>query len=132
MRTALFLTLAALINACALDVEPTGEVTGGNGNGGGNGGGETVSFSLDILPILQQDCILCHGGAGGLDLESYEGLITGGNSGLVVIPGNADGSLLPRRLDGTVPPTMPLDAPALTSPEIERIRQWIREGALDN
>ena len=115
--------------ACALDVEPDGEIQGG-GNGGG--GEPTVSFALDILPIFQQDCLLCHGGAGGLNLESYEGLIVGGVSGAIVIPGNGEQSLLPRRLDGTAPPTMPLDGSPLTGPEIDRIKQWIDEGALDN
>ena len=126
MRGLLFVSLL-LAAGCGLDVEPTGDV-----EGGGGGGGATVSFSLDVLPLLEQDCIICHGGAGGLNLESYEGVIAGGVSGAVVIPGNAEQSLLPRRLDGTAPPTMPLDAPMLTTPEVDRIKQWIDEGARDN
>ena len=131
MRT-LVPTLLVLL-ACGCGVSPTGEVEEGSGGGGGGGGGQTtVSFALDILPIFETDCIRCHGGAGGLNLDSYEGLLAGGNSGQMVIPGNGAGSLLPRRLDGTVLPTMPLDGPALTAGEVERIRTWIDEGAQDN
>ncbi|MHC4548778.1 MAG: c-type cytochrome domain-containing protein [Planctomycetota bacterium] len=128
------LTLLVVTAAC-FDVDPTGEliqIGDGDGGGNGNGGGTTVSFALDIQPLFNQDCILCHGGAGGLSLESYAGVIAGGSSGAIVIPGNPAQSLLPRRLDGTVPPQMPLNAPPLTTPEIDRIRQWILEGALNN
>ena len=126
------LPLLLLAAACELDVSPRGGIQGGNGNGNGGGGDPTVSFALDILPLFQQDCTFCHGGAGGLNLESYAALFAGGNSGPQIIPGDAENSLLPRRLDGRIPPIMPLDAAPLTDPEIERIKQWIREGALDN
>lgn len=93
---------------------------------------ETVFFSIDILPLFQLTCIHCHGGAGGLDLESYEGLLAGGTSGALVIPGVPENSTLIRRLNGDLPPTMPLDGPALPSPDVDRIAQWILEGARDN
>jgi len=129
MRPALVLLL--VIAAC--DVHGEGIIPNpAGGGGGGGGGGSTVSFALDIQPIFNQDCIICHGGAGGLSLDSWQGVMAGGDSGAVVIPGNPDDSLLPRRLDGTKPPTMPLDAPALPTPEIDRIRQWILEGAQNN
>ena len=94
--------------------------------------GETVFFSVDILPLFQAACIICHGGAGGLELESWAGVIAGGNSGAVVIPGVPENSLLIHRLDGTTPPVMPLDGPAFPQPDIDRIAQWILEGARDN
>jgi len=75
MRPALALLL--LFAACNFDVEPSGDavVTGG---GGGNGSGEpTVSYALDIQPLFNQDCLLCHGGAGGLGLETYDALMAG-------------------------------------------------------
>ena len=125
MKPALFATL--LLGTCQLDVAPAEGTVGG-----GNGGGPTVSFALDVLPLFQQDCILCHGGAGGLNLDSFEGLLAGGVSGAVVVPGDPAGSLLVRRLDGTAPPRMPLDSDPLTDPEIERVSRWIEEGAQDN
>jgi hypothetical protein len=65
-------------------------------------------------------------------LQSYDDLMAGGNSGPVVVAGDPDASRLIDRLDGTITPTMPADGPPLTGPEIARIEQWIREGALDN
>jgi hypothetical protein len=58
--------------------------------------------------------------------------MAGGGSGPAVVPGNPDGSLLVHRIEGTVPPQMPLNAAPLTALEIGRIRQWILEGALNN
>ena len=109
---------------------------GGGGNDGGEdpppGGGPTVSFQTDVLPTLQTDCNLCHGGAGGLFLQDYAGVIAGGDSGAVVVAGDPDGSLLIQRLEGTITPQMPEDLPPLSQPEIDVIRLWIAEGALDN
>lgn len=123
-------SLLPLLAACALDVTPSGDIIGGGGNngGGGNGGGATVSYALDIQPLFAQDCTLCHGGAGNYSVETYEQTALTGR----VIPGNPDASILIRRLEGTEPPQMPLDAPPLTQPEIDRVRQWILEGAEDN
>ena len=120
------IALSCLLATC-FDVEPDS----------GTGAGaeplpETVFFSIDIRPLFEASCIQCHGGAGGLDLESYEGVITGGNTGAVVDPGVPENSLLVHRLDGSVPPVMPLDAPPFPQPDIDRIAQWILEGAKDN
>jgi len=124
MRRLLFLLLLA---SCSSDPAPPPV-----DDGGGDDGGPTVSFALDIQPVLTQDCIICHGGAGGLSVDTYAGLMAGGSSGQVVIPGDPDQSLLIQRLEGTVSPTMPLNAPPFTMVEIDRIRQWIVEGALNN
>ena len=58
--------------------------------------------------------------------------MAGGNSGAVVIPTDPDNSLLVKRVEGTIPPQMPLGGSPLTPAEIGRIRQWILEGALNN
>ena len=120
----LFLLLAA---GCGVD--PSGELVRPGGLGGS---GPTVSFALDIQPLFVRECIRCHGGAGSLNLDTYAGVMQGGLSGAIVIPGDPDASLLVDRLDGTEPPTMPADGPPLPNAEIHRIRQWILEGALNN
>ena len=126
----LLLTLAA---GC-LDVTPSGDITGGAPQGPPGGGPPiaTISYLNDIQPIFTALCIDCHGGAGGLGLENYDALIAGGDSGAVVIPGDGDGSLLIRRLDGRRPPTMPMDRPPLTTLDIQDIQTWIDEGAQEN
>jgi hypothetical protein len=56
----------------------------------------------------------------------------GGNSGDVVIPGNPDGSIIVRRLEGDITPQMPFGRPPLSNSDIQKIRDWIEQGALDN
>lgn len=123
-RILLFLVLCG---GCGVD--PSGELVRLGGSGGG---GPTVSFALDIQPLFVRECIRCHGGAGSLNLDTYAGVMQGGLSGVAVVPGDPAGSLILDRLDGTQPPTMPADGPALPAAEIHRIRQWILEGALNN
>jgi hypothetical protein len=125
-RLSSLIFLGALLAACG----------GSSGDGGGgNPPPITVSFSSDLVPIFQVDCLRCHGAgmAGGLDLLTHQGLMQGGQSGAVVVPFDPDNSLIISRLDGTVAPQMPRDGPPyLTQPEIDRVAQWIREGALNN
>lgn len=118
--------LLLLLAACDFDVSP-----GGSAQPPG-GGPATVFFSLDVLPIFQADCIHCHGGAGGLDLESYQGVMQGGLSGPAVNVADPDQSLLILRLNGSILPQMPADGGPLPGPEIDRIREWIAQGAVDN
>ncbi len=89
-----------------------------------------VDYSSQIQPIFNQNCTSCHGGSGGLALTSYEELMRGGNSGTVVVAGNATGSLLAQRLDGSVPPIMPQGG-SLPDSTINLIKQWINEGAME-
>jgi mono/diheme cytochrome c family protein len=45
-------------------------------------------FQKQVRPILIDNCVKCHGGEkikGGLDLTTREGLLKGGEDGLVVI-----------------------------------------------
>jgi hypothetical protein len=76
-------------------------------------------------------CNGCHGDAGGLSLRSYKDLIMGGNLGAIVIPGNADGSLLFHFLDGRRGEAhrMPKEGRPLSADQMEVLRRWINEGA---
>ena len=94
-----------------------------------------VGYETDIQPIFENNCTMnCHFGGGGytggLDLTSYENLMLGtSNHGPVIIPGNADGSLLIQTLEGTasIVPQMPSNAPPLSFTQIQLIRTWINE-----
>ena len=120
------LLLSCLLATC-FDVTPNA-----NSTGAADPPLETVFFSIDIRPLFEANCLRCHGGAGGLELDSYSGVILGGISGAVVLPGDPVNSLLIRRLEGTVPPQMPTDDLPLPQPDIDRVAQWILEGARDN
>ena len=61
-----------------------------------------IDYLTEIQPIFDNNCVECHvsiNGSGALELDSYEYLMQGdSNNGPVVIPFNADSSLLYRVL----------------------------------
>ena len=90
-------------------------------------------FEKQIRPVLVEHCYECHSerADGGLQLDSREGLLRGGDSGAALIPGKADLSLLIeavgyQNLDFQMPPQGKLD-PA----QIAALEKWIAMGAPD-
>lgn len=91
-------------------------------------------FETRIRPLLARHCYKCHSvtsaePGGKLLLDHAAGLLTGGESGAAIIPGNAADSLLVQALhaDGLqMPPEMPLAAA-----EIADVETWIQRGAYD-
>lgn len=92
-----------------------------------------VNFANDIQPIIQSRCVNCHGGSRGteegLDMTSYANLMAGSDNGPVVIPGDADGSLL---VELVVEQEMPKRGAKLTPPQLQLIIDWVNQGALEN
>ena len=92
-----------------------------------------VDFVRDVRPILESRCYECHGPRkvkGRLRLDLKSSAIKGGLTGPAVIPGNADDSLLVRRvlgLDGE--DRMPKDKDPLPDPQVALLRAWIAQGA---
>jgi hypothetical protein len=99
-----------------------------------------VSFSEDVLPLLQFRCSSCHqpNGEGyeksGLDLTSYQGLMKGTKYGAMVVPRDPDTSNLMLLLDWRVAPElrMPHGKKQLSVCDRDLIRTWIFDGAKDN
>ena len=91
-----------------------------------------VSYTNQIQPIFNANCTNCHvgGGAATLDLTSYDGVMSGGVSGLSIISGDNENSelyiriILPEGTAGSMPPNDPL-----SQEEINLIGDWINEGA---
>ncbi len=95
-------------------------------------GSTTVSFSRDVLPILERRCVKCHGGEKteeGLVLKTYAGIMKGSNNGPVINPGNVEDSLL---ISQVVSGKMPKREPRLLPAEIRLITAWVEAGAPDN
>ncbi|MFL2871354.1 MAG: DUF1553 domain-containing protein [Pirellulaceae bacterium] len=91
---------------------------------------------LDILPILQLRCTVCHGTRakeGELDLRSVESILVGGKSGPAIIAGNTDESLILKRVHaGEMPPKQQLvrvSVKPVSDSEIKLIEDWIAAGA---
>src|SRR5688572_12823855 len=90
------------------------------------------SFSRDVAPILQQNCVSCHKPQqklSALDLSSRAAALKGGEkSGAPIVPGDANASPLYRRIIGKDQPAMPLGA-KLPDAQIAIIKSWIDAGA---
>ncbi len=92
----------------------------------------TISFTKDVLPILQSRCVNCHGGervSKGLTLKTYNDLMTGSENGPVVTVGKATDSLL---VEMIVSQKMPKNGPKLTPQQVQLITEWVNQGALNN
>src|SRR5579863_4767643 len=87
-----------------------------------------VDFAKDVLPILRQNCVPCHGPAqqsSGMRLDRKSVVI----SRRGVVPGSSDNSFLYHRISGNeyglqMPPTGPL-----RPEQIQIIKTWIDQGA---
>lgn len=91
-----------------------------------------VSFSRDVLPVLESRCINCHGGqrtSEGLDMKTYAALMAGSQNGPVVTPGDAsNSSFVTLSAEGK----MPKRGPKLTPSEIQLLTDWVNAGAPNN
>jgi hypothetical protein len=96
---------------------------------------EKVTFIDNALPVLRQRCGSCHNAdkkTAGLDVTSYAGIMAGGGSGEVIVPGDAKASYLFRVANHDDEPKMPPDAPPIPEPERQVLRAWIDGGVLEN
>ncbi len=99
-----------------------------------------VSFSTDVYPILERNCVSCHsdGGEGatrsGLTMESYEGLMQGTRYGPVIEPGSSVSSTLVILVEQKAHPSinMPKGGTPLPQPAVDVIKTWIDQGAKRN
>lgn len=92
-------------------------------------------FVTSVAPILERRCMGCHTPGedmeGGLDMTSMRGLLAGGESGPVLVPGNPEASVLFTSTTGEHPTLrMPKTGRRLTPEQIEILRQWITDGAV--
>ncbi|MCH2203285.1 MAG: PSD1 and planctomycete cytochrome C domain-containing protein [Fuerstiella sp.] len=95
---------------------------------------ESPTFSRDIQPLFAKHCVVCHGpnkAEGGLRLDISEQaraeLESGSRS---IIPGDPQSSELMRRITADdTSDRMPPEGDPLSVDDIEKLRQWIRDGA---
>jgi mono/diheme cytochrome c family protein len=87
-------------------------------------------FEGRIRPLLAQQCFACHTNtkSGGLRLDSRQGVITGGNSGPAVVPGDPEKSILIAAIRHVGPLKMPKAATRLTDEQINDFATWVKDG----
>lgn len=90
-------------------------------------------FEKKVRPILVGHCYACHSAetkpAGDLRVDDRNGLLTGGNSGPAVVPGEPEKSLLLKRVTQEGKRRMPLEGAHLTDEQIATLTTWIKDGA---
>jgi Protein of unknown function (DUF1553)/Protein of unknown function (DUF1549)/Planctomycete cytochrome C len=89
-------------------------------------------FENHVRPLLADHCIKCHGPdkqSGGLRLDASGHIAHGGDSGPVVVPGDADASLLIQAIRYGDDIQMPPDEP-LAKSQIAALTQWVKAGAI--
>ena len=93
-----------------------------------------VSFSQDIQPILNQNCVQCHGGVrqkNGVSFIYREEALGIGKSGRrTIVPGHPDQSeLIARVTSSDLEARMPYHSPPLSPQQIDLLQRWIKQGA---
>ncbi len=96
--------------------------------------GDKVDFNTQVKPILNKNCMACHGGvkrrAGFSLLFRTEALAPTESGHPAIVPGDAAHSEFIKRLSLKDPKErMPLGAPPLKSEEIEVLKKWVDQGA---
>src|SRR3989441_4611575 len=119
------IALPALANAAASPV----------GHDAASAGAEF--FEQKIRPIFVEHCYKCHSKdaekvKGGLLLDTREGLFKGGDTGLAIVPGDPEKSLLikaVRYADENL--QMPPKNKKLSAEQIAQLEAWVKMGAPD-
>jgi hypothetical protein len=97
-----------------------------------------VSFSRDILPLLSERCFLCHGPdeetrISDFRLDVRKEAVLERDGSFIIKPGDAGASEIIRRLtsddEDVMMPPPGSGKEELTAAEIDRVKQWIKEGA---
>src|SRR5688572_29191086 len=110
LRLLVFLLLASSVPAVAADVD----------------------YLRDVKPLLKERCFACHGTLkqqSGLRLDSVELMRKGSDNGAVVVPGDADSTLIERISAADEAVRMPPEGEPLSASQIARIKAWIVQGA---
>lgn len=98
------------------------------------GADATVSFRSQIAPILQDNCLACHGAKkaeGGYRVDSYQELMKPGDSGEVpIIVSSSEFGELVRRLECNDDfERMPAESEPLSADQVAVVKKWVAEGA---
>jgi len=91
---------------------------------------EPVAFE-DLKAIFKKHCLTCHNGErprGGLDMTTKAAILAGSDSGVSLVAGKPEESLLYKLAAHLEAPHMPPNSPRMPDRELEQVRTWIRLG----
>ncbi|MCF2504779.1 DUF1553 domain-containing protein [Dyadobacter sp. CY107] len=100
----------------------------------GSLGSSSVDYNTEVKPILNKNCMGCHGGvkkAGDVSFLFEHEMVEPGKSGKIpVVRGDADASEMIRRILSDDPDEkMPKNGTPLKEEEIAILKKWINQGA---
>ena len=93
-----------------------------------------LTFAKDAKAVFRNHCVSCHNGnrsEGDLNLTNYSALMQGSSSGDVIEPGSPDDSYLFQLITHADSPKMPPGGQKIPDEEIQVIRKWIIDGAIN-
>ncbi|HET6572161.1 MAG TPA: c-type cytochrome domain-containing protein, partial [Fimbriiglobus sp.] len=93
------------------------------------------TYTDDVLPVLRQHCLGCHGNdkqRASLNLASFATVMQGGSSGAVLVPGDPDKSRLFTLAAHKEEPKMPPKSERIPETQLDTIRLWIEQGGREN
>lgn len=97
-------------------------------------GADSVDYSKDVFPIFEKYCIACHTAdeaSGGFVMQSFESMMSGGETGAAITPGVPSSSRLFLMASGRLEPVMPPDdAEGPNEEELAILATWIEQGAI--
>lgn len=92
---------------------------------------EVVTFDRDAKPVLRKHCGKCHNAErprGELDLSTFAGVMAGGASGKVAVPGKPEESPLYTLTAHLEEPAMPPNAAKIPQRDLGILRRWVEGG----
>ncbi len=95
---------------------------------------EKPDYEKDVKPIFERSCVKCHGPEkrkSGLRLDKKRFAMRGGETGLAIVPGDVEKSLLCKyiQLPEDDDDIMPAKGKLLAKSEIETLKRWVEQGA---
>ena len=126
MKNTFFLIVASILLSCSKDVGLSQKKIEPVSQSFHCQNASVISYSLNILPLFQNNCNNCHltPGSGGINLDSYSSIkqtILSGQLMPVVTNTDINSTIMPP------PPQRHLD-----SCEIKTLNLWINQGCLNN
>ena len=93
-------------------------------------------FEAQIRPLLSEKCYRCHSAEakklkGGLYVDSRAGLVTGGDTGPAIVPGDPERSLLIKAVRYTDPDLQMPPKERLAPEAVAALVAWVKRGAVD-
>lgn len=82
-----------------------------------------LTWEGSIGKIMTARCGSCHGSLGALNVKNYADLMKGGRSGVAIVPGDPQGSLLIQTVQGGTHPG------SFSNEELQKVIEWIQAGA---